>query len=187
MKYLILTALLGGSILADGCAVVDVASDPLGFVTELIVGKPKKQTAKPKPPPTAKQRVHSMLGLGATIGVVLLLVGLLAPLVAKVAYKKTLPIAGAGLALACLSIWLDAYLEIILIVAAIIAGAVALYLLWRNWKKVKAMADFGDAAVKAGGLDEKAIHAAADNAIGPADSPLRNDIKATVSAAREAG
>lgn len=210
MKYWILVMALGLLAFGGGCAVINAVGDLEKFVTELIVGKSKNESKRGAAPyktkpyaewdgeancklckhplfrRTAKQRVRSLCGLGVTVGLVLLVGAIIAALVANVKLKVAGPVAIAGAILTVFSILLDAYLNIVLIVGAIAIGAAAVYALRRHLVKLKAMARFGDAVIEAGELDEAAIHAAADEAIGPAGSPLREDINSAVIAARKA-
>jgi len=211
MKYLIPLVLLAALTLGGGCAVINAVGDIEKFVTELVVGKPKKKDDQHFQPHKKKQypewdgeancnlckqplfrkpikdKVRSLRGLGVTAGLVLFGGGIIAGLVLGVKWKVAGPITGTGAILAVLAILLDAYLNIIIIAVLICGGLVGLYLLYCNRKKIKAMINFGDAVIKAGELDAAAIDAAADTAIGPADSPLRNDIKATVEKVRNGG
>jgi len=209
MKYLLPLLLILS--LNTGCAVISAVGDIEKYVTELVVGKPKTESKRGAAPyktkpyeawdgeanctlcnqplfrKPIKEKVRSLLGLGVTAGLVLFVGGIIAGLVCGVKWKVAGPIIGAGAILAVLAILLDAYLNIIIIAVLIGGGLVGLYLLYLNRVKLRAMVNFGDAVIEAGDLDAAAIDAAADAAIGPADSPLRKDIKATVVAARNGG
>jgi len=194
---LILTILLAWALC--GCAALDLISNPVKFITELFVGPPdakpfstdddlltpaemadRRAWCAKYAVKTPTQRVQSLCGTGAILGIVLVVGAAIATLVAKLSLDKAIQIALVGVILLAMSIWLEKYLDIILVIVAVAGGVVAVILVRRNWVKLRAMTLMTKEVIKQGHLDNDAVHAAATKAIGPQGSKLRENIKATV-------
>jgi len=134
-----------------------------------------------KIPKTPKQHAKGLCRLGMTIGFAAFIIGVVLLVVGKIAPKIAITAIVAGLAVFIASYFVETYLEPILYSFIALGVAAASFLIWRNWEKLKAMARFGDAVSGSAA----GAHTIADEVIGPEGSSLRKEIKAVVTASRK--